>query len=71
MIRRAAEILDSPRASIWLQEAPHANLRALAFHGYEPEVENRLLEVRVGAAATAARTAATASRTSRAGSASA
>jgi diguanylate cyclase (GGDEF)-like protein len=52
VIRRAAEILDAPRASIWLQEAPHAELRALAFHGYETEVERRLRDVRVGAAAT-------------------
>jgi HD-GYP domain-containing protein (c-di-GMP phosphodiesterase class II)/putative methionine-R-sulfoxide reductase with GAF domain len=49
--RRAAEILDAPRASIWLQETPHSELRPLAFHGYEPEDENRGREVRVGAAA--------------------
>jgi diguanylate cyclase (GGDEF)-like protein len=52
VVRRAAAIVDAPRASIWLQEAPQSELRALAFHGYEPEDESRLREVRVGASAT-------------------
>src|SRR5438105_1195044 len=52
VVRRAAAILDAPRASIWLQEAPQSELRALAFHGYEPETENRVREVRVGASVT-------------------
>src|ERR671930_246537 len=52
VIRRAAAILDAPRASIWLQDTPQSELRALAFHGYEPEDERRLREVRVPAAAT-------------------
>jgi len=52
VVRRAAAILDAPRASIWLQEAPQSELRALAFHGYEAEVENRVRAVRVGASVT-------------------
>src|SRR5438105_5248960 len=47
VIRRATAIVDSPRGSIWLQQAPEADLCALAFHGYEPEDENRLRDVRV------------------------
>src|ERR671936_2723537 len=52
VVRRSAEILDAPRASTWLQDVPESELRALAFHGYEPEDERRLREVRVPAAAT-------------------
>ena len=52
VVRRTAELLDAPRASIWRQEGPQSELRALAFHGYEPEDERRLREVRVGPAPT-------------------
>src|ERR687888_776756 len=52
VVRRSAEILDAPRASTWLQDVPQSELRALAFHGYEPDDERRLREVRVGASAT-------------------
>jgi len=47
VVRRAAEILDAPRASVWLQDAPQSELRALAFHGYTTEDESRLREVRI------------------------
>src|ERR687884_1085561 len=47
VVRRSAAIVDAPRASIWLQEAPSSELRALAFHGYADEEERRLRQVRV------------------------
>ena len=45
--------LDAPRGSIWLQEAAEADLRPVAFHGYEPEAENRLRDIRIPATAAA------------------
>jgi diguanylate cyclase (GGDEF)-like protein len=47
----ATAFLDAPRGSIWLQETADADLRPVALHGYEPEAENRLRDVRVPAAA--------------------
>ena len=48
----AAAFLDAPRGSIWLQEAADAPLRPVAVHGYEPDAENRLRDVRIAASAT-------------------
>src|SRR5207237_3903384 len=50
VIRLSTMIMDAPRGSIWLQEAPGSELCPLAFHGYRPEDENRFRDARLTAA---------------------
>ena len=52
VVSRATAILDAPRGSIWLQERPEEELRALGFDGYEAGDEQRLRAVRLPASST-------------------
>jgi diguanylate cyclase (GGDEF)-like protein len=52
VVERTAEILGSPRTSVWLQSPDSGELVAVAMHGYEPHEREQLLAVRYPAEVT-------------------